>query len=552
MAHFGCPLVGDSVSELFKPLREKAMLRCGDRFEMERSTAAMALFPPPLFVGELKGINRAPIQLIPALETGGLAVHAVSVANEIACLRNRVLMQVVEPSAAGRHSLVLHQMAVRRMIGEVVGKVEPWTLGRTLRHMVARHGAGLYVPAFETLRTCPLDSRDAKIKMFLKIEKNFVEDELKTPRAIQYRGPRFNLCLAKYLLAFEEKFYTAYSKPNPHRIHTSKGLDPVRRAELMIALWQRQARPAALCMDASRFDAHVTKELLEYEHSCYKQAFGPVRFLEWMLKCQVVNVGKGVLGSSYKLVGGRMSGDVNTALGNTLIQLTVLRSIAVGYDVDILAEGDDAVIFGNVEDIRALAAVVANRSAEVGFNMKSSVAYVIEDLDYCSCRLIEIATGKWTSIRAWPKPLFSDRYTVRQVTSLKAIGEKARTMAVCFMLTYKNQPIYLAWAKYLLSWAPPSRLDPWYDRHYWVETVLKVKDELASEKVVDLYSISDVARASLALAFGIMPCEQLMIEERLCGQRGPHPSEILEGEWSVLRKAALSLRGTGKTAGTPH
>lgn len=526
-------VLGEDVIEERRPSKAGSSLTSIPGDGKQVNTMLQALLPMPI----LDGLS---------LEPGRIAVHANSLTNERASLYNRVLMKVPTMKGEMKRGFSGHAARVLEMVHSKVGTLEQWGMKRTLKHMVVRHGAGLYVPAAQSLQDRPLDNRDTMVSMFIKVEKNYLPGEkLKTPRAIQYRGPRFNLMLAKFLLPYEEKFYSEFSKPNSTRLHTSKGLTPDARANLISALWDRHPRPLALNLDASRFDAHVTKELLQQEAAFYKRAHKNNRLLEFLLKAQRCNRGQGRWGSKYRVEGCRMSGDVNTALGNTLIQLVVLSFLFRDVHVDILVEGDDAVVFGDVDALRRAYASLDQRAGDIGFTLSSSIARCKEEVDYCSSKIIEVEHGKWRSVRNWPKPFFTDCYTAKPVFGEKARLEKARTMAVGYDTMYHGLPVFGAWGSYLLSHAKPGKLDPAYDAYFFSRAATAAANwhvDYKSSGLLKSVEPTSLSRASFYVATGISPSEQLLWESRLKQQLGPWPANLTGDELSFLEGLAARLQ----------
>lgn len=521
---------GVDVLEERRPTRARAKLARGYPTELERETALQPLFP------------RLKAELLPC-DRGMVGVHANSLTNELCSLYNRVLMEVPTIRAQARRGLDGTAARVQELIFSKVGKLETWPLRRALRHMVVRHGSGLYVPAAKSLSERPLDRRDSGVSMFIKVEKNFIAEglSLKTPRAIQYRGPRFNLMLAKYLLPYEEKFYAEFQKLNSTGLHTSKGLSPDARANLLAALWSKYSSPAALCLDASRFDAHVSVAHLIHEGRCYTQSLGEHRLLKWLLARQLTNRGKGRWGSRYSVDGCRMSGDMNTALGNTIIQMIVLSYCAGSEPVSLVVEGDDAVMFGDVDVIRRVERTLVARAKEVGFSMKCVRARFLEEISYCSSRLVETQPGVWRSVREGVKAFFTDRYTSKRVEGEKARRSKARTMAVGYATMYAGLPVYGAWAQYLLSWAPACKLDERYDSNFIQRAALAATDRSTVEIAAPAGNIASLTRSSFFAATGIAPSEQLLIERLLISQAGPFPHSIAEMEFKQLLRLRSRL-----------
>lgn len=476
--------------------------------------------------------RRMAAQLLPGWPIVGgeqlqpFALHANSLVNEMACVRNRIVMEVPRPTAR-RMARIRHvAMELADAWTHEMGMPEQWTTAQAVKHMVARHGAKLYGPAGESLGARPLTKLDMKVSMFLKAEKWQLPltEQLKTPRAIQYRGPRYNILLAKFLGPVEAKLYPLLSGGRSiTRVHSSKGLSPNNRSVLVEKLWRRHSRPTALCLDSSRFDAHVSEEALMIEHSIYGRMYSQNRLLAWMLRGQRRNRGTGVWGTKYRVRGCRMSGDVNTALGNTVLNASILKSCCPD-GVDILVEGDDAVLFGSREEILALARTIPGDLLDAGFEVRVGVvAYSVPEIQYCSSRTLPSEAGHGAlSVRDWPKPIVTDCFTVRPVEGVPAM-EKALTMAVCFGYLYRATPVYQAWASYLLSWCsrealsgrrllPLSKHDP----ELYARALLAKVDDVG--EVVSLGS-----RAEFAIAFGIVPSEQLAIEGALVAAAGPFP-----------------------------
>lgn len=520
------PIDGEEVIEPQKPMRTGARLRVVPSDRKEALTALQLLLPS--FPGGAWA------------EWGRMGVHARTLTNELCCLHNRVLLETPSMTTEGHRLLGLVARAWQTRVKQALGPVERWSRSKTLKHMVQRHGAALYVPAAASLEQDPLNDMDTRVSMFIKIEKLYVQPgaSMKTPRAIQFRGPRYNLCLARYLLPIEEALYDRLHTEGIGGLYTSKGLTPQGRAELLLELWGKYSSPMALCVDASRFDAHVSIAHLKIEHGFYTMFYPKDRQLYWLLKHQLRNRGTGHFGTKYKLPGGRMSGDVNTALGNTLIQLMVLKTTCGDRPVSIIAEGDDAVVLGEARHIKALAGLVPGRALELGFELKTATAMWPEELEYCSSRPVELQPGKWVSCREWPKPLLSDCLSCRTVAGTKAVAQKGRTMAVCYALQYSGIPVYWMWARRMLSHTVGGELDPWYDRAMWTQTVLHLREECSLEPEEP----SLTARASFALAFGIEPSVQFALERMLADDLGNHPTKILGVELRQLRSAAAQLR----------
>lgn len=271
-------------------------------------------------------------------------VHNNCRCNEVISLRNRVLFEVIDPDPEA----ISQCKVIARMIADWLPRTTisdgDWVdaySGKKRRK---------YKEAEASLSIRPLSRSDSYISAFIKAEKIF---ELKDPRMIQARGARYNYALGNYLKPIEHHLYNIKGTGRlrhvlpPGRI-IAKGLNMERRAALIHQKMQRFARPLVVSLDASRFDAHVT-DMLTVEHLIYKRYWRDPQ-LQRLLDWQCNNKGRTPTGVRYKLRYGRMSGDMNTALGNCLISIMVLANIMKRLKVrpsnwDMLCDGDDVLLF---------------------------------------------------------------------------------------------------------------------------------------------------------------------------------------------------------------
>lgn len=517
------------------------------------------------------------------LQLGEIAVHADTPEAELLTLHNRVLMRVPEPTQEGQRELRQQLPGFIAALQREVGLVLPWSRARSARHFIQRKGFGLYGQAFLSLDKTPLGREDTDIALFLKAEKWVVEpgDLLKPARAIQYRGPRYNIELGRYLLPLEETLWSCLNTGGVRVrdnvwLYSSKGLTPDARAGQVATLWSRYPGGRALCLDHSRFDAHLSQEVLRMEHEIYLGLLKPCRLLRWLLAAQCKTRGRTKHGRKYRGVGGRMSGDVNTALGNTIVSALVLLAATHDFsELSILVEGDDGVVFGPGSALERLEGILGGRVLPYGFELKISSARTLGGIDYCSGRVIVGSHGKepmW--VRAWPKPMATDPWTAQPVFGQKAMRAKAYTMAVSAWVQYEGLPVYQAWAQWLLSHCSPAKFDPWYDR----DQVLRLAPLLArlgedeqkagvpglGETRVPRFDprlwlgqggrkcapvrpdgtleISPMLRADFADATGVGMGQQLQLEAWFAANRGCSPSDPVKGsQWAWASKLSHRL-----------
>jgi hypothetical protein len=172
-----------------------------------------------------------------------------------------------------------------------------------------------------------------------------------------------------------------------------KGKNLRERGKVIHDHWCSLKDPVAVGIDASRFDQHVSREALKFEHSIYLMYFtGQDRkFLRRILRMQLET--KGVIKSAdglikYSLKRGRCSGDYNTSLGNGLIMTSLvyeyMEQLQIPYR--FVNDGDDGVLFIEREDLHMLHEL-DEWFRGYGFVMECEEPVdVIEQLEFCQCK----------------------------------------------------------------------------------------------------------------------------------------------------------------------
>jgi len=148
----------------------------------------------------------------------------------------------------------------------------------------------IYQNAVDSLIEKPLTRKDGYLSTFLKAEKiNFTAKPDPAPRVIQPRLPRYNAVVGSYLKPLEHKIYKALRDLHGSTV-VAKGLTIDQTGRLIAKKWLRFNNPVAIGIDASRFDQHVSKQALEWEHSIYNKLFESDELAQ-ALKWQIYNVG---------------------------------------------------------------------------------------------------------------------------------------------------------------------------------------------------------------------------------------------------------------------
>ena len=237
---------------------------------------------------------------------------------------------------------------------------------------------------------------DAYSDSFVKCEKVPAN---KAPRCIQPRRPVYNVGVGQYLKPVEHRLYKGVQKVFESSTPVVvKGFNAVQTADIIRQKFESFDRCAAVGLDASRFDQHVSAAMLRWEHSIYNGMFNDPQLAEW-LTWQIDNVGFGNCDDGwlkYRVTGKRFSGDMNTALGNCLIMCAMIFAYARdrGVKVDLANNGDDCVVFMGAEDEHRFSQGLDDWFDEMGFVMtKEPTVFDLHQIEFCQCKPVIGAHG---------------------------------------------------------------------------------------------------------------------------------------------------------------
>jgi hypothetical protein len=294
---------------------------------------------------------------------------------------------------------------------------------------------------------------------------------------------------------------------------------------------------SAISIDASRFDQHVSLDALRWEHSVYLTSvpYGERKFLSWLLKQQLVNTGTAWAPDGrvrYRTRGCRMSGDMNTSMGNCLLMCGMVHAMMtrLGVRARLACNGDDCVIFVEKHHEGRVMAMIPDYFRNLGFTMKvEQPVHVIEHIDFCQTRPVCVA-GEWRMVRN-PRTALSKDLTLlqpgaqgRQVLAyslwMSAVGK-------CGSSISSGVPVFQSFYQWMVggvtptttgnTWAQaaPTRLRPGRGKQSATTQGFGVHGGLqymSQGMTAALLPICPTTRLSFWLAWGITPDCQIEFE----------------------------------------
>ncbi len=354
---------------------------------------------------------------------------------------------------------------------------------------------------------------DSSVKAFIKFEKtDRTTKSDPVPRVISPRDPKYNLRVGRYLLPLEKRIFESIRRMFGSDVPVViKGLNAAQSADALKAKWDNYTDPVAVGLDASRFDQHVSLDALIWEHSIYKRCFyGKHRKrLSRLLKHQLINncradAPDGVI--EYRVRGTRMSGDMNTSLGNCVLMCSMIYAYLrhVGVNADLANNGDDCVVFMERRDLPQFSAGLDDWFVKMGFTMAVEDAVdSFDEVEFCQTKPV-FDGHSWVMCRNPHTAIPKDSVMLKCWDSPKLFRGWLDAVGTGGLALTGGLPVFQSfYSSYVRSgkFRPiPKELLPWSFR------------SLASGMNRKPSIVSAEARASFYFAFGVTPDEQMELE----------------------------------------
>lgn len=405
---------------------------------------------------------------------------------------------------------------VGRAIARNVGKTVPLSRSAFVDTFRGRK-AKLYANALESiLLGDSVGKKDAEIQVFVKCEKtDFTTKKDPVPRVISPRSTRYNIEVGRYLRRIEESIFKSIGVLFGHQT-VIKGCDAVKSAKLLHEKWEMFSNPVAVGLDASRFDQHVSQAALKYEHSVYIECFAHSHHrkkLSKLLSYQLENVCRGYTPNGklkYKTDGGRMSGDMNTSLGNCLIMCSMIKAFLDerGITGQLANNGDDCVVFMEKQDLPKFQHELDEWFVAMGFNMVTETpVFNFEEIEFCQTKPVWDG-GKFIMCRNPHTALAKDTVFMQPFQTTEVVRAWMDAVGQGGLALTSGLPVFQAFYRmYIRNGEASSRrlhreVFSWGVRHL-------IGDLEASER-----EVLPSTRASFYYAFGVTPDAQIALEER--------------------------------------
>lgn len=327
-----------------------------------------------------------------------------------------------------------------------------------------------YRNAYNKLYNNNYDLKDiSRMSAFIKSEK--YNDESKSPRFIMGRDPMFNLLYGLYTTPMEHAFTKLPQ--------VAKGKNFLERGRMFADMqggW-------FLENDFSKFEGSQRLEVLVIEKMLFKELLTPDEYKEYQLCWREKMTKKGYTqkGIKFSFQGCRGSGDMDTGLGNTLLNYVAMKYFLIKNGVPsdkFIVDGDDS-----VASIPASYRQYVNYFLDFGFDAKLMIKRDYHDVEFCSSNFIQITPGKFYQVQNLSK-LLSNIGTILNPEFVPAAGDYYASLGYMYQTCYKGIPIYEDLGRFLRGFAG--------DKHY-------CKTEYANGS----YGISEAFKHSRNVTFDV-------------------------------------------------
>lgn len=391
----------------------------------------------------------------------------------------------------------------------------PCTLDQFVQLYAGDRRQKVYQKAVESLQLEPVCPKDAHLTTFVKAEKvNFSKKPDPAPRVIQPRTPRYNSEVGCYVKQLEKRLYRGIAKVFGETT-VLKGYNAADSGRLMREKWEKYHRPVAVGLDASRFDQHVSEDALRWEHSVYEACFYSPdrRKLRNLLRWQIDNRGCARASDGhikYRVRGCRMSGDMNTALGNCLLMSGMVWAYLreIGIRASLANNGDDCVVIMEQKDLARFTQGLTTWFVEMGFTMKvEPPVTVFEQIEFCQTHPIWV-DGGYLMCRDGLTAMAKDCHSVLPLKEGRVALGWATAIGECGLSLCGGIPIFQAFYQRLIQAGEGVHMGA----HPALESGF-ARLSAGMQRRVRL--VSDATRVSFWEAFGILPSQQVRLEAML-------------------------------------
>lgn len=446
------------------------------------------------------------------LLVNGRSVHTLKtsiVERVFFCCKNGKILSPLKPEQGAFSRLVKFKMRLLACFGSKPSCLAP----EEFVDMYKGRRRTIYQNALEEFYQ-GVKAKHARIRPFVKAEK--VKEA--APRCIQPRSPVYNIGVGVYIKHIEHRIYKSIARVFRQRMVVSKGLNVVDLGNQIFDLWSEIADPCFIGFDATRFDMHVSVPALRWEHSIYLWLYDYDPELQRLLKMQLHNTGVGYCDDGtlrYNVHGRRMSGDMNTGLGNCILMCAMAYHYLSNLNIPFrfINNGDDCGVILPRIHAGKLNGIV-DEFRQYGFRLEvEPMVTELEQVEFCQMNPVYDGEN-WRMVRKTFSALSKDTMSLIPFSNQKLMRKWLYSVGECGLALCSGIPVMQEVYRTFMRLGIPSNIGS--------ATYMECGAMLLARGLEARYKrITDEARYSYYLASGIYPDEQEGLEEYYSSIQGP-------------------------------
>lgn len=381
----------------------------------------------------------------------------------------------------------------------------------------------VYENALEALARRGLQEEDSVVDTFVKAEKLdlYVKPD-PIPRVIQPRKPAFNIELGVYIAPLERVVYRIIRRMFGGAT-VFKGMNAIQQGEALYAMWQDVKDPVAVGLDVHRMDQHVSVPVLSWEARMYNLFFHSSH-LRRLCEKRMLNTGVARCYDGkvkYTVRGRRMSGDMDTGLGNCLDMCAAIYSLGEHLGIRLRAanNGDDAVVVLSRADLPVFLDAVSSWFTRIGLPVATEEPVdEFEKIEFCQTHPV-FDGMHWCMVRDPRICLDKDACSLKPIRTEAEWNTLRNTVGLSGLALAGHMPVFCEFYEALRRGAG-SRIDR--------DSTPSGFKMLAKGMNMRGQPVTDRCRSSFFRAFDITPDEQIALEEhyRNIRPRWSEPCEV--------------------------
>jgi hypothetical protein len=382
---------------------------------------------------------------------------------------------------------------------------------------------------------CVFTTRDLAVRATIKAEKKFIKPDF-VDRLFFPFGPAVNIETGCFIKPIEGFIAKALDKMFTERFGMNypvvmKGYNAEEEGMIALQKWTSIPDACVVEFDCDHFDKHISAQLMnELEFWVYLNIYSHDPYLARLLAYQIRHDISIFTNDGYRLMtsvkGGRMSGVVNTSIGNMMIMCMIFSRYLLHINIgkcEYVNKGDDCFIVVP-KSRRHLLNGIGQFFLRYGLRIRvERTVFFFEEITFCQSRPVRFGNGRVKFVRP-PENFMMKDPTILAAIKPNEIAAWLDQVGYGGMVLNSGIPMNFAFYSALRDRGARGKLSIQSMRLYYHSLTGLSTTGMSLEDI----EITDEARLSYYIATGITPDVQVEWEKQ-CEKMRLEYGEILTG-----------------------